>query len=127
VIHDFAVDRIEVGTSSVPNELSATIAPAMKATTARERRMAAVAKRHLTRAALQAEIYTPAEAVDAGYLDSVTRAEALLDEALVEAKRLAALDAIAFRETKARLRAATIERIRSRLDEDMQGIARVPR
>lgn len=86
-----------------------------------------LSKRHLSRATIQAEIYSPAKAVDAGYLDATAAPEALLDVALAEAKRLAALDAIAFAGTKRRLREPAIARIRDRLADDMAGLTAVPR
>jgi enoyl-CoA hydratase len=74
---------------------------------------ARLSKRHLVRAALEAEIYAPSPAVEAGFLDRVARPEALGGEALAEANRLAKLDPSAFRATKAALRADTIARIRA--------------
>ena len=73
---------------------------------------ARLSKRHLVRAALQAEIYTPGEAADAGFLDRATSAAALAGEARAEAKRLLALDPSAFRATKLALRSETIARVR---------------
>ena len=74
---------------------------------------ARLSKRHLVRAALQAEIYAPPGAADAGFLDRVTSADALAASALGEAKRLLALDPGAFRATKTALRSDTIARIRA--------------
>jgi enoyl-CoA hydratase/carnithine racemase len=74
---------------------------------------ARLSKRHLVRAALEAEIYAPSQAVDAGFLDRITSPEALAVEALAEAKRLAALDPAAFHATKIGLRSDTIARIRA--------------
>ena len=78
---------------------------------ARER----LSKRHLNRAVLQAQIYTPREAVDAGFLDRVTPQTALIDESIDEARRLASLDSAAHRSTKLRLRGDAIARIRDSL------------
>jgi len=46
---------------------------------------------HITRAAIQAEVYTPEGAVDAGFLDEVVAPEALLERSMAIAEKLAAL------------------------------------
>jgi len=74
---------------------------------------------HFQRSVIQAEIYGPDGAVDAGYLDRVVPVERLDQEAMTEAARLAGLPRRAFSETKLRVRGATIERIRRGLAEDM--------
>jgi len=81
-----------------------------------------LSKRHLARAVAQAEIYDPAGAVDAGFLDTVVPAESLLDEALSRAGQLAQLNRMAHRNTKLRLRADAIAAMRQTLDEDMKGL-----
>ena len=81
-----------------------------------------LAKTELVRATLLAQIYTPDEAVRAGYLDAVAPADQLLDRAKQEAARLGALPAGAYRGTKMRLRRATIELIRSSMAGDMASI-----
>lgn len=64
--------------------------------------MARLSRRHLTRAAIQAEIYDHEGALEAGYLD---RVEAdVVAAARAEAARLAALPATAYAGTKASLR-----------------------
>jgi enoyl-CoA hydratase len=83
---------------------------------ARER----LSRRHFQRAVIQAEIYGPDGAVDAGYLDRVVPGERLAEEARAEAERLAALPRGAFSETKQRVRGASVERIRRSLAEDMK-------
>ncbi len=83
---------------------------------ARER----LSKRHLTRATVEAEIYTPSGATDAGFLDRMTTADGLLDEALAEARRLAELPISAYRETKLRLRSDAVALIRQTLADDMK-------
>jgi len=83
---------------------------------ARER----LSKRHFLRATSQAEIYTPAEAVDAGYLDQVVDAAAHPAVARAEAARLAALPQRAFAETKRKLHQAAADHIRATLDADLQ-------
>ena len=74
----------------------------------------------LTHATLLANIYTPADARAAGYVDAVVPADALATTALAEAKRLAALSKPAFVGTKQRLRQATIEVIRNTFEEDVR-------
>ncbi len=77
----------------------------------------------LPRATLMAQIYTPDEAMRAGYLDAVVTADELLARAKQEAARLGALSGSAFRATKTRLRGATIEHIRGSLERDMAAFA----
>ena len=81
-----------------------------------------LAKHALVDATLLARIYDPDAAVAAGYLDAVEPPDTLLARARSEAGRLAGLSAMAFRETKQRLRGATIQHVRSSLDADMQNI-----
>ena len=50
-----------------------------------------VSKRHITRAAIQAEIYTPQTAIDAGFLDEVVAVDDLDSRALAVANKLAEL------------------------------------
>jgi enoyl-CoA hydratase len=76
-----------------------------------------LSRRHLQRAVNLAEIYSPADAVDAGYLDRVVTADSLLGEAIAEAKRYESLDPRAHHGTKRNLRGPTIERIRASLAE----------
>jgi len=82
---------------------------------ARER----LSKRHWLRATVQAELYAPESAVDAGFLDAVCEPSALVEAALAEARRLAALPQPAFRRTKASVRGGVVAGIRATLAEDM--------
>lgn len=77
-----------------------------------------LSKRHFTQAALQARVYDPVTAIDAGFLDRVC-VTSLGDEALAEARRLAELSPEAHRETKRRARGELVERIRSTLSADI--------
>jgi enoyl-CoA hydratase len=86
---------------------------------ARER----LSKRHLVRAALQAELYDPDGAVDAGFLDRVCEAGALEETALAESRRLATLPQPAYGRTKAGLRGGLVAAIRATLAEDMARLA----
>ena len=58
-------------------------------------------KRYLTEATIQAKIYTPDGATEAGYLDRLADADELVDVAVSEAKRLADLPNAAYANTKA--------------------------
>ena len=82
---------------------------------ARER----LSKRHLLRAAAQAELYAPDAAVDAGFLDSACEPGQVVPAALAEARRLAALPQPAFARTKAALRGEMVASLRATLAEDM--------
>jgi enoyl-CoA hydratase/carnithine racemase len=75
--------------------------------------------RHFTEATIQARIYDPAGAVEAGYLDQVVPADELLATARDQAAALAQLRRGAVAHTKVRARQATIQRIASTLAEDM--------
>jgi enoyl-CoA hydratase len=74
---------------------------------------------HLTRGAIQAEIYDPAGAVEAGYLDRVVAADECESAAIAEARRLGALSTSAYRHTKLALRSALIDRVLPAIDDDM--------
>ncbi|HET6953010.1 MAG TPA: crotonase/enoyl-CoA hydratase family protein, partial [Acidimicrobiales bacterium] len=84
----------------------------------------ALAEDRLTRTALVgatlgAEIFDPAGAVAAGYLDRVVPAGAVAAEAVDEARRLGGYSARAYAQTKALLRAATVERVRAGGEADL--------
>lgn len=89
--------------------------PAFAVELARERLDA----RHLGRAALLAELYTPEDAIAAGFLDRTVPAERLVEEVTTEATRLAALPRRAFTGTRRLLRGGLVDRIRATLAEDM--------
>jgi enoyl-CoA hydratase len=65
----------------------------------------------LVRATLCAETYDPHGAAEVGYLDRVVPLDALVDEAVAEARRLAAYSTGAYAQTKEVLRAPTIQRV----------------
>ncbi len=75
-----------------------------------------LSRRHLQAATIQAQLYDPAGAVDAGFLDRVVEAKELEREAIAEAQRLAALDATAHHGTKLNLRGPTLARMRAALE-----------
>lgn len=78
---------------------------------------------HLTRSTVQAEIYDPAGAVEAGYLDRVVPAADCETEAVAEAARLGQLPGAAYRHTKLALRQPMIDRVLAGLDADMATVA----
>jgi enoyl-CoA hydratase len=81
---------------------------------------ARLAPAHLVRGAVQAEIYDPAGAVAAGYLDRVVPAAEVEAEVIGEARRLGQLPGGAYRHTKLALHQALIDRVLARLDDDMR-------
>lgn len=93
--------------------------PAFALDLARER----VAPLHFTRSVLQAEIYDPAGAVAAGYLDRVVSADDVVAEAVAEGHRLAALHTGAYAATKAASRQPLIDRALAGLEANMRAFA----
>jgi enoyl-CoA hydratase len=99
------------------NEVSIGLpVPVLAMELARDRLTAAA----LPSATLGARIYSPDEAVTAGYVDEVVPPDAVLPRAIAEAARLGALPRSAYRATKARLRGRTIDYIRATMDEDLR-------
>ena len=80
---------------------------------------ARLAVRHLVRGALQAELYDPDGAVEAGYLDRTVPAADLERTVIDEARRLGQLSGGAYRHTKLALHQALIDRVLEALDADM--------
>lgn len=74
-----------------------------------------LSRRHLQRATGLAELYAPEDAVDAGFLDRVVAADALLEDAVASARELASLDPQAHHATKRSLRGETLARLRESL------------
>lgn len=70
------------------------------------------------RATALAEVFSPEQAVEAGWLDQLVPAGELLDRARGKAISLAALDAGAHRVTKLRSRAQTLERLAAAIQRD---------
>jgi enoyl-CoA hydratase len=104
---DFKIGFNEVAIGMTP--------PAFLVEFARER----LSKRHLQRATVQAEMYPPESAVDAGFLDWVLAPDDLFAGSLEEAQRLAQLPRAAFASTRGHLREAMLERIEATLADDM--------
>ncbi|MCU1353661.1 MAG: Enoyl-CoA hydratase/isomerase [Acidimicrobiales bacterium] len=73
-------------------------------------------------ATMQARIYDPAGAVDAGYLDRVVPVDRLLDEAMADAARLAEIRTGAYARTKLVARQATIDHVLSTVEADMASV-----
>lgn len=76
---------------------------------------ARLSRRHLTSAVVQSRMFDPQAAVDAGYLDQVEPADALVDTALQTAAQLAELPAEAYATNKLGSRAAFIAAIEKSL------------
>ncbi len=74
---------------------------------------------HLSRALVNAAIYSPLEAVEVGYLDRVVPAGELLPASRQEAERLAQLDRRAHVATKQRARSGTLAALRSAIDSEL--------
>lgn len=75
-----------------------------------------LSKRHFHRAATLAELYDPAGALDAGFLDRTVPAADLQVQALAAAQTLSQLPSQAFRGTRARVYADSLAAIRRSLD-----------
>jgi enoyl-CoA hydratase len=73
---------------------------------------------HLHRAVVLAEVYTPDDAVVAGFLDRAVPSAELADAARAAAGRLGTLDMVAHGATKLRTRAHTLHALRAALDTD---------
>ena len=75
----------------------------------------------LERATSQAEIFDPDTAVRAGFLDRLSAAAMVNDDAVAEAGRLTKLGALAFEKTRQTLRGASVQYIRETLKADIAG------
>lgn len=78
-----------------------------------------LAPAHLNHAAITAHPYTPAEALQAGFLDAIVPAESLLATAQARAEALLKVNAGAFTATKLRLRAGSLAALRQAIDDDV--------
>jgi enoyl-CoA hydratase len=74
---------------------------------------------HFDRAVITAAMYTPSEAVDAGFLDRIVPSEELRDASLQAAKTLAGLNAAAHAATKLRVRAGALAAIRAAIESEL--------
>ncbi|MEM7409692.1 MAG: crotonase/enoyl-CoA hydratase family protein [Myxococcota bacterium] len=82
---------------------------------ARER----MSKRHFLRGTVEAEVYGPDEAIDAGFFDEVVAAEANFETALAAAERLGKLPRKPFLNTRARARGGLLDEIERGLEADV--------
>jgi enoyl-CoA hydratase len=78
-----------------------------------------LATTHLNRAVMQAEVFDPAGAVEAGYLDETVAPEELLDRATAHAQQLAGLDMPAHRATKERVRAGLYSALEEAIEREL--------
>ena len=77
-----------------------------------------LSRRHLYEATSAARVYTPVEAVDAGFLDRVVPPDRVVPEAIARATQMAeTLHAKAHANTKRALRKPTVERLRATLEQ----------
>jgi enoyl-CoA hydratase len=70
-----------------------------------------LSKRYLTRATVEAEIFSPDGALAAGYVDMIVALDQCERTAIDEARRLGQLEATAYAGAKTALRQATIDRV----------------
>jgi enoyl-CoA hydratase len=70
-----------------------------------------LSKRYLTRATIEAEVFSPEGALAAGYVDMIVAVEQCEHTAIDEARRLGQLDASAYAGTKQAVRQTTIDRV----------------
>jgi enoyl-CoA hydratase len=75
------------------------------------------------RSAVEARVYSPAEARDAGFLDVVVPPDQVMNVAMEEANRLAALDRTAYSGNLAKLRGPCIERLAAAVAKDRAQLA----
>jgi enoyl-CoA hydratase len=78
--------------------------------------MARLSRRHLTAATIQARLFDPETALDAGFLDQLVDAEGLLERSIEVATQLAQYPLHAYAANKLAIRAAAIARIRESLE-----------
>jgi enoyl-CoA hydratase len=79
-----------------------------------------VAPAHVNRVLINAEVYDPEHAVEAGLLDRVAPADELVDTAIATARAMTALDMTAHAATKRRTRQHTLANLRAAIEgEDL--------
>lgn len=76
-----------------------------------------ISKRHLTRVALQSEVYNPEQAIDAGFIDEVVDIEDLEARSMAVAEKLAQLPQPQYATNKLSIRADTLQTMRDSLEE----------
>src|SRR5210317_125346 len=75
-----------------------------------------ITRRHMTRVALQSEVYNPEQAVDAGFIDEVVDADDLGARSMAVAEQLAQLPQAQFAANKLSVRAATLQAMRDSVE-----------
>jgi enoyl-CoA hydratase/carnithine racemase len=80
---------------------------------------ARLSPRHMTQALAQAQVYSPDEAVEVGFLDSVVEADELDEVAMRTAQELAALPQKFYAANKLYTRQETLERMQSELEKTL--------
>jgi enoyl-CoA hydratase len=78
-----------------------------------------ISSAHLNRAVMQAEVYNPAGAVEAGFLDEVVAPEALMERAIAKAEQLAALHLPSHTATKIRTRELLSAALQEAIDKEL--------
>jgi len=76
---------------------------------------------YFQRSVINAQMYSPAEAVEGGFLDKIVPAEDLMNAALTEAKRLAGLNLAAHKATKLKMRAELLKTLDDAIELDYNG------
>jgi len=82
---------------------------------ARER----ISKRHFLPAVVQANVYGPDGALDAGFLDQLAEPDAIVETSLAQAERLAKLPRGAYLRTRALARGANLDNIEAGIEADL--------
>ena len=83
---------------------------------------ARLSPRFFTRAALHAELYGGAGAVEAGYLDEAVPPDALLERTMAKAQEMAKFASSGYAPTKRRMRQGLADYVRQTMDDDMASI-----
>jgi enoyl-CoA hydratase len=78
---------------------------------------------HAQQAAIESRVYDPTTGVEAGFLDKTVAPDEVLDAAMAEAQRLAALPATAYAGNAAKVRKEGIERLTEAVARDRAAVA----
>jgi len=103
------------------NEVAAGMVLPSFATTLAEDRLS---KRHILRATTMAEMYQPADARDAGYLDEVVAPDELEEATLGRAEALAGFSSAVYGATKAKVRGGLATRLQAAIEADQAAFDR---
>jgi enoyl-CoA hydratase len=91
--------------------------PMFAATLASER----LSKRYVARSTVQAEVFDPEGALQAGFVDRIE--DPCVPSAVAEARRLAALPGRAYGATKRAMRQPVVDRVLAAMSDDLSGLA----